>query len=100
MNQHPLKKKLSWVFLGMMMATVSADNLRDSKWGDPYCREWNQDGSDCLKCSDHYYEDYNGACQPVSDFCKEWDEKTGACTSCFPSYGNPINGVCSNTPVE
>ena len=100
MNQHPLKKKLSLVVLGMMMATVSADNLRDAKWGDPFCSVWNQDGSCCLKCSDHYYADCNGVCQPVSDFCKEWDDKTGACTSCFPSYGNPVDGVCSNTPVD
>lgn len=100
MSQHPLTKKSSLIFFALMMATASADNLRDTQWSDPYCSVWNSDGTCCLKCSHHYYADSKGVCQPVSDFCETWNEDTGACTSCFPGYGDPVDGVCSNTPVR
>ena len=100
MSEHPLKKKSSLILFGLMMAGVSANNLRTrGAYSDPYCNTFNSDGSCCLKCSYHYYMSPQGVCKPVSDWCKTWDDKTGHCTSCFQGYGEPVNGVCASTPV-
>ncbi len=104
MTEHPLKKKSSLIMFGLLMAGVSAGNLRNTNkavaYSDPYCNTFSADGLCCLKCSYHYYMDSNGRCQAVSDWCKTWDDKTGACTSCFAGYGHPVNGVCSSVPVN
>jgi len=94
-----LKKKSSLILFGLLLAGVNAGNLKGGKWADPYCNTFSADGTVCLKCSYHYWQDSDGACQPVSDWCKTWDDKNGCCTSCFEGYGEPINGVCASTPV-
>lgn len=82
-----------------LIAGVSAANVRMLTDQDPYCNEYNVDGS-CKKCSFRYYFDQKTKlCTQVSDFCATWDAKTGACLTCYPSYGSPVKGVCSANPV-
>ena len=93
-------KKKTFVFLFMLLvAGVTAANVRILADKDPFCNEYNADGT-CFKCSYKYYMDMDTKlCTQVSDYCATWDEKTGLCLTCFPSYGYPVKGVCSSTPV-
>lgn len=88
-----LSKTLLVVFI-VLIAGVSASNIRSLLWDDPFCNTFSSDGTSCLKCSSHYWMDKYGKCIAVSDMCKTWNEITGKCTSCFQGYGSPIDGVC------
>jgi hypothetical protein len=50
------------------------------------CKSYAPDGKNCLKCSDRFYSDSTGVCQPVSSTCKTYDDTNGACLTCYDGY--------------
>lgn len=99
MATNKLISKSVLIVVVLLVAGISAANIRTLLWDDPWCNTFSPDGSCCLKCSFRCYKDKYDRCQPVSDYCKTWDDCTGKCTSCYPGYPDPVNGVCSNIPV-
>jgi hypothetical protein len=49
------------------------------------CKIIAADGS-CTECSNRFYKDGSGICQPVSDSCLDYNPTNGACTSCFGGF--------------
>lgn len=49
------------------------------------CKEFDAN-SDCLACSQRYYKDAQGICQPVNVNCNGYNPINGACTSCYPGF--------------
>ena len=52
---------------------------------NPGCKRFDS-GNICAQCSDRYYKDSQGICQPVSQHCKTYNVKDGACTSCYDGF--------------
>jgi proprotein convertase subtilisin/kexin type 5 len=50
------------------------------------CKSYSKDGQTCLLCSDRFYMDGTGICQPVSSSCKSYNSSTGACLTCYDGY--------------
>ena len=61
------------------------------------CKKINPDGS-CDTCSDRYYKDSEGICQPVSTSCRTYNAKNGDCTGCYGGY-ILVNVVCVRDPT-
>lgn len=49
------------------------------------CREF-KSGGECLSCSNRFYLDKEGICQPVNSQCRTYDNSNGACTSCYDGF--------------
>lgn len=70
------------------------------------CKQYANDSITCLTCSQRYYKDSKGVCQPVRTTCNTYDPFTGACTSCYDGYmlvevvcipnPNPKDSKCAN----
>ena len=52
---------------------------------NPGCKRFDN-GNICAQCSDRYYKDNQGICQPVNQNCKTYNGKDGACTSCYDGF--------------
>lgn len=50
------------------------------------CKSYSKDGTTCVLCSDRFYMDGSGICQPVSSACKTYDPSNGACLTCYDGY--------------
>jgi hypothetical protein len=50
------------------------------------CRSYSKDGTTCVLCSDRFYMDSTGLCQPVSSSCQTYNQTSGACLSCYGGY--------------
>ena len=72
------------------------------------CKSLSKDGKTCELCSNRYYRDQSGICQPVSASCQTFSATTGGCTSCYSGYtllesicflgrtpASPLNPFCS-----
>ena len=70
------------LFLVLLVAVVSSQVIV-TNFG---CKNLSADGVTCLECSNRFFKDADGICQPVSDACKTYDKGTGACTSCYDGF--------------
>lgn len=50
------------------------------------CKTIAADGISCQTCSDRFYKDPQGICQPVSTSCRTYSSVDGTCTGCYDGY--------------
>jgi hypothetical protein len=58
------------VALTFLFATVASQMIVVVNFG---CKKFNKDGTICLQCSNRFYNDTEGICQPVSPSCKGYN---------------------------
>lgn len=78
----------------LAIATLTCAQIITTNFG---CRSLSSDGVTCLECSQRFFKDSQGICQPVSSSCKTYDNVTGACTSCYSGY-LLIDVICFKNP--
>lgn len=91
------------VLLLILLATLAVSQSITVNSG---CKQYANDSSTCVVCSQRFYKDSKGLCQPVSTLCNGYDSSTGACTSCYDGYillevicianSNPKDPNCAN----
>lgn len=59
---------------------------------NPGCRQYDTAGN-CVACSNRFYKDKEGICQPVNNNCRTFNPENGACTSCYDGFAI-IEDVC------
>lgn len=78
-----METKLRFLILLVALAAVAhAGNLIVL---NPGCRQFDASGV-CAACSNRYYKDGEGICQPVSNNCRTYKSDNGACTSCYDGF--------------
>jgi hypothetical protein len=70
----------------ILLASLVAVALSQSIVVNYGCKSYSKDGTKCLLCSDRFYMDQSGICQPVSSNCKTYNSTNGACLSCYGGY--------------
>ena len=66
------------ILLGVVCSQVVVTNFG--------CKNLSSDGVKCNECSNRFWKDDQGICQPVSDACNGYNKVTGACTSCYDGF--------------
>ena len=61
------------------------------------CKNLAADGVTCNECSNRFFKDTDGICQPVSTSCKTYDPATGDCKSCYEGF-LLIEVICIKDP--
>lgn len=56
------------------------------------CKSFDQQGN-CVLCSNRFYPDSSGICQPVNPNCYTYDKTNGDCLSCYTGF-EPYEGAC------
>ena len=97
------------VLILALVVVLASSQIITTNFG---CKNMSADGVTCIECSNRFYKDGSGICQPVSTACNNYDKATGACTSCYegfllievicikdpkpkdPNCANVKNGVC------
>ena len=97
------------VLILILIVVLTSSQIITTNFG---CKNMSTDGVTCIECSNRFYKDGSGICQPVSTSCNNYDKATGACTSCYegfllievicikdpkpkdPNCANVTNGVC------
>ena len=77
-----IKRTQQLVVLLVALVVVRSGNLIIL---NPGCRQFDSAGS-CTFCSDRFYKDKEGICQPVNNNCKTYNRENGACTSCYDGF--------------
>lgn len=65
---------------------------------NPGCRQFDSSGK-CVACSNRFYKNKEGICQPVNNNCKTFDPSNGACTSCYDGF-SVVENVCLPKPDD
>jgi hypothetical protein len=76
------KRILSVVLLLTLSSLVYSANIIVL---NPGCRQFDSNGN-CLACSNRFYKNKEGICQPVNNNCRTFNPDNGACTSCYDGF--------------
>lgn len=71
--------------LGLALCFITLIHCQSVIILNPGCKQYNTAGS-CVACSNRFYKDAEGICQPVNPNCKTYKNENGACTSCFDGF--------------
>lgn len=77
-----MEKNMTFALLFLMVTLAIGQNVVILNRG---CKQFSVNGQ-CVACSQRFYRDEEGICQPVNVNCNGYNSATGACTTCYPGH--------------